>query len=75
MSTPPRKVHFEFSPGLVWCQVDTAGRLAAMSADTVKVTCKHCRHLLDEHNRQQAEEMAAERGLRPGHPYRTGVTP
>lgn len=73
MSTPLRKVHFEFSPGLVWCQ---AGRTSPgpvlMSPTPEDVTCKSCRHWLDEHARQQAEEAAAEHAPRPGDPRGPG---
>ena len=59
MSTPPRKIHFEFRPGLVWCQADTSGRLVAMSPDPAQVTCKSCRHWLNKHEKQQVEGWEA----------------
>lgn len=67
MSTPPRKVHFEFSPGLIWCQAGRTSREALMSPRPEEVTCKSCQSC------PQWREKQATNTPQPGDPRGPGV--
>jgi hypothetical protein len=55
MSHLQPKIHWEWRPGILWCQAQRPGKTLLRSALPHEVTCRHCRHYLDRPRRQEPD--------------------